>query len=265
MDEKARIGHAEFTGHTTDYLLTAYQHRRSEYDARIAEIADENIFRPSLTRDISTRSSHWQKRRELLLKFAGDVSDKEVIASKADLSKLADILGNRTIEQHRKVIQARRTEINKELEKIPVRIDEVMRGLPDISDITNEKELPNDIARLREKLKAKQEELAQAKAGGQVAEKTKELRLIEGQILDLRNKHRQAQDGKVGEKRQELSKIQGEHSELKAHIDSHNRNMQLRESEIEGLNIKIGVLVQDGMKKTTRPLSLSSLIPALLV
>jgi len=233
---------AEFTGHTTDHFVDGVPVQKKEYDARIAEIADENIFRLLTDPRYFNAVLHWQKRRELLLEVCGDVSDAEVIASKKDLAKLGDILGNRTIEQHRKVIQARRSEINKELEKIPVRIDEVKRGLPDIDDIANPDELPNDIAKLREELKAKQEEVAQAKAGGQVAEKTKELRLIEGQILDLRNKHRQAQDGKVGEKRQELSRIQGELSELKANIDSHNRNMQLRESEIDGLNIKIGAL-----------------------
>ncbi len=233
---------AEFTGHTTDYYIDGVPVQKKEYDARIAEIADENIFRLLTDPRYFNEILHWQKRRELLLEVCGDVSDAEVIASKKDLAKLSDILGNRTIEQQRKIIQARLSEINKELQKIPVRIDEVKLGLPNIDDITNEKELPNDIAKLREELRQKQEELAQAKAGGQVAEKTKEFREIEGQMLDLRNKHRQAQDGKVGEKRQELSRIQGELSELKANIDSHNRNMQLRESEIDGLNIKIGVL-----------------------
>jgi DNA repair exonuclease SbcCD ATPase subunit len=233
---------AEFTGHTTDYYLDGVPVKKKEYDEKIAEIADENIFRLLTDPRYFNEVLHWQKRRELLLEVCGDVSDAEVIASKPELSKLDDILGNRTIEQHRKVIQARRTEINKELEKIPVRIDEVKLGLPNIDDITNPDELPNDIAKLREELKAKQEELAQAKAGGQVAEKTKELRIIEGQILDLKNKHRQVLDEKIVEKRQELSRIQGELSELKANIDSHNRNMQLRESEIDGLNTKIGVL-----------------------
>lgn len=233
---------AEFTGHTTDHFIDGVPAQKKEYDARITEIADENIFRLLTDPRYFNEILHWQKRRELLLEVCGDVSDAEVIASKADLSKLTEILGNRTIEQHRKVIQSRRTEINKELERIPVRIDEVKLGLPKIDDIANPDALPDDIKKLREELRAKQEELAQARAGGQVAEKTKELRMIEGQILDLRNKHRQAQDGKVGEKRQELSKIQGELSELKAHIDSHKRNMQLRESEIDGLNIKIGVL-----------------------
>ena len=230
---------AEFTGHTTDYYIDGVPVQKKEYDARIAEIADENIFRLLTDPRYFNEILHWQKRRELLLEVCGDVSDAEVIASKADLSKLADILGNRTIEQHRKVIQARRTEINKELEKIPVRIDEVKRGLPDISDITNEKELPNDIARLREELKAKQEELAQAKAGGQVAEKTKELRMIEAQIVDLRNKHRQALDEKVGEKSRELSLIQSGMYKLRADINAKNDVIKSYEAEIKSLEVKM--------------------------
>jgi chromosome segregation ATPase len=188
----------------------------------------------------------------LLLEVCGDVSDAEVIASKTDLSKLSEILGNRTIEQHRKVIQARKSEINKELEKIPVRIDEVKLGLPNVDDITNEKELPNDIVRLREELKVKQEELAQAKAGGQVAEKTKELRMIEAQMLDLRNRHRQALDGKVGEKSRELSKVQGEIYRLKNDIEAKSRTIQYNESEIKTLDEKMERLRKEWREENTK-------------
>jgi DNA repair exonuclease SbcCD ATPase subunit len=223
---------AEFTGHTTNHFVDGVPVQKKEYDARIAEIANENIFRLLTDPRYFNEVLHWQKRRELLLEVCGDVSDAEVIASKADLSKLADILGNRTIEQHRKVIQARRTEINKELEKIPVRIDEVKLGLTNVDDITNPDALPVDITKLREELKSKQEELAQARAGGQVAEKTKELRTIEGQMLDLRNKHRQALDEKVGEKRDELLKIQTEIHKLKASIESTRKVIELNEQSI---------------------------------
>lgn len=233
---------AEFTGHTTNHFMDGVPVQKKEYDARIAEIADENIFRLLTDPRYFNEVLHWQKRRELLLEICGDVSDAEVIASQKSLSALKDILGNRTIEQHRKVIQARKSEINKELEKIPVRIDEVKRGLPNIDDITNEKELPKDIAKLREELKAKQEELAQAKAGGQVAEKTKELRLIEAQMMDLRNRHRQALDEKVIDKRRKLSGVQHDMAELKAKVDSYNRNIQYRTSEISVLEERIKIL-----------------------
>ena len=233
---------AEFTGHTTNHFIDGVPVQKKEYDARIAEIADENIFRLLTDPRYFNEVLHWQKRRELLLEICGDVSDAEVIASQKNLSALKDILGNRTIEQHRKVIQARKSEINKELGKIPVRIDEVKRGLPNIDDITNEKELPNDIARLWEELRAKQEELAQAKAGGQVAEKTKELRVIEAQMMDLRNRHRQALDERVIDKRRKLSNVQHDMAEFKAKIDSHNRNIKYRASEISVLEERIKII-----------------------
>ena len=243
---------AEFTGHTTNHFVDGVPVQKKEYDARIAEIADENIFRLLTDPRYFNEVLHWQKRRELLLEVCGDVSDAEVIASKKDLAKLGDILGNRTIEQHRKVIQARRTEINKELEKIPVRIDEVKRGLPDISDITNEKELPNDIARLREELKAKQEELAQAKAGGQVAEKTKDLRTIEAQIMDLRNKHRQVLDEKVAGKRTELSFIQSEITRTKYDINAKSDAIRNYEAEINSLDAKMDKLRSDWREENAK-------------
>lgn len=227
---------AEFTGHTTNHFVDGVPVQKKEYDARIAEIADENIFRLLTDPRYFNEVLHWQKRRELLLEICGDVSDAEVIASQKSLSALKDILGNRTIEQHRKVIQARKSEINKELEKIPVRIDEVKRGLPNIDDITNEKELPKDIAKLREELKAKQEELAQAKAGGQVAEKTKELRMIEAQMLEIKNQYRKAMDEKASDKRQELQKIQVAIYRLKSEIESKERSIQIHESEIKSLS-----------------------------
>lgn len=230
---------AEFTGHTTDYYLDGVPVKKKEYDEKIAEIADEEIFRLLTDPRYFNEVLHWQKRRELLLEVCGDVSDAEVIASDAKLGKLSEILGKRTIEQHRKVIQARRAEINKELLKIPVRIDEAEYNLPRVDDITSPETLPDDIAKLREELRAKQEELAQAKAGGQVAEKTKELRAIEAQMLDLKNKHRQSLDEKVGNKSRELSYAQSEIYKLKANINAKSDTIKYNETSIKSLDEKM--------------------------
>ena len=233
---------AEFTGHTTDHFIDGVPVQKKEFDAKIADIANERIFRllsdPRYFNEVLSK----QERREILFDVCGDVTDDEVIVSNPRLSKLSEVVGNRTLEQHRKVIQARKSEINQELEKIPVRIDEAERNLPRIDDIANPDELPNDIAKLREQFRAKQEELAQAKAGGQVAEKTKELRMIEAQIVDLKNKHRQALDEKVGEKRRELLKVQNEFYRLKGDIEAKNRTIQSNESEIKSLDEKMETL-----------------------
>ena len=235
---------ATFTGHTTDHFINGVPVKKKEYDEQIANIADEQIFRLLTDPTYFNQQLHWQKRRELLLEVCGDVSDTEVIASKKELEKLTEILGNKTIEQHRKVIQSRLREINKELDKIPIRIDEVKLNLPDISDIENEKELLNDVAKLRKEIQEKQQELVQAKAGGQVAEKTKQLREIEGRLLDLKNQHRQALDEKVAEKRKELASVQGDIHRLRYEIESKTRTIQYSESEIKSLEEKMDKLRQ---------------------
>jgi len=233
---------AEFTGHTTDYYLDGVPVKKKEYDEKIAEIADEEIFRLLTDPRYFNEVLHWQKRRELLLEVCGDVSDAEVIASKKELSKLADILGNRTIEQHRKVIQARRSEINKELEKIPVRIDEVERNLPNVDDITNTEALPNDIAKLREELRSKQEELAQAKAGGKIADLTAKKRMIEAKMLEEKNRMIGEATRKSDLLREELFQVNDTISKTKSEIDYRKMKARNTKTEISNLEEKLKTL-----------------------
>lgn len=236
---------AEFTGHTTDHFIDGVPIQKKEYDARIAEIADENIFRLLTDPRHFNEVLHWQKRRDMLLQVCGDVSDEEVIESKKELAKLADILGNRSIEQHRKVIQARKTEINRELEKIPVRIDEVKRNMPNIDDITNPDELPDDIEKLRDELRKKQEELAQARAGGQVAELTKKLRIIEGQMLEEQNRMTSEATEKAEQKNRELWQIHDSISKIKSDINYYELKARSAWVEVKNLEEKINKLRAD--------------------
>src|SRR5690554_3252932 len=122
---------AEFTGHTTEYFIDGVPVKKSEYEQFVSEIADEKLFRLLTDPRYFNEVMKWQDRRKILLEVCGDISDADVIASKPELAELPDILNGRTIEQHRKVVLARRKEINNELERIPVRIDEAERSKPD--------------------------------------------------------------------------------------------------------------------------------------
>ena len=171
-----------FTGHTTNYFLNGVPVKKNEYEARIASIVDEDAFRLLTNPRHFNEVLHWQDRRRILLEVCGDLSDADVIASDSKLAKLPEILGNRSLEDHRKVLAARRTEINKEIEKIPVRISEVQRGLPDAIDATG---LIKELEESRGVRTVKAQELANLEAGGGVAQKTKELRVIEAEILKV--------------------------------------------------------------------------------
>jgi DNA repair ATPase RecN len=123
----------EMTGHTTDYFIDGVPVKKKEYQGKIAGLfPSEQVFRILSDVNFFNNSMKWQDRRSLFLSICGDVEYSEVISSNPDLSELSEILGARTVEDHTKVLKADRTRINKEIENIPSRIDEVSRGVSHI-------------------------------------------------------------------------------------------------------------------------------------
>lgn len=189
-----------FTGHTTDYHVDGVPVQKSEYEKRIALIVDEKVFRLLSDPSYFNEQLHWQERRKLLLEVCGDISDKDVITSDGRLAALLDILGQRSLDDHRKVIAVQRAKINKDIEQIPVRISEVQRGLPDVEGL-DASGIAGDLSALKADRKAKMEELTRAEQGGGVAEKQSRLSQVRSQILDLEVTFRRKAEDALQEKR----------------------------------------------------------------
>lgn len=208
---------AEFSGHTTDYYVDGVPVKMNEYKDRVDQIVSEDIFKLLTSPTFFNEQLKWQERRKILMDVCGDVSDEEVIARNRELAKLPSILNGRSIEDHRKVIAARRADINKELDKIPIRIDEVQRSMPDISTL-NEKSLQQDIAALKERIDGKEAEAFRIRTGGEIVVKEKRLREIESELLEIKNQLQADTLEKVAIKRQGVSTIKGQYSELQRQI-----------------------------------------------
>jgi len=216
-----------FTGHSTDYTIDKVPVKKSEYEERVAQIAgNENTFRLLTDPGYFNEVLHWQERRKILLKVCGDISDSDVIHFNENLASLEDILSERSLADHRKILDARRKEINKELEKIPVRIDEVTQGLPDISEIEVDK-IAVEITALKEKKQAKDQELARLEAGGEIAEKTKKLREIESELLDIELKQRKKNEQTTAKTRASLRELEDKISEVSSAITAKKRSFDL--------------------------------------
>lgn len=223
----------EFTGHTTDYYIDSVPVKKSEYEARIASIVDESAFRLLTNPRHFNEVLHWQERRRILLEICGDVSDEDVIASDSTLAKLPGILQGRKLEDHRKVVAARRTEINKEIEKLPVRIDEIQRGLPEANE--GYAIVTSNLAELKAGRQRKQEELVQLEAGGGVAEKTKALREIEANMLKLEREHWTKSADASQMVKVELNGVKAKANEMEPIIRSKLRHIEERVSAIAEL------------------------------
>jgi len=239
--KKRGVVRAEFTGHTTEYFIDGVPVKKGEYEQFISEIADEQLFRLLTDPRYFNEVLKWGDRRKILLEVCGDISDAEVIASKPELAELPGILNSRTIEQHRKVVLARRKEINDELERIPVRIDEAERSKPDTEGL-DEQALMQEIDAIRARIEEKQAELAAVQNGGAVAEAERRVAEIETELLRLKSELQGEWLEKIDEQRMALAKSESEHRaaegeviSLKATIERLRRSADSQRQEIERL------------------------------
>lgn len=222
---------AEFSGHTTEYFVDGIPVKKGEYEAEVAKIVDEELFKLLTSPTFFNEQLKWQDRRKILLEVCGDITDADVIASNPALADLPAILQNRTIEQHRKVVMARRKEINEQLERIPDRIDEAHRAKPDVSGLT-EDILQKQIEALQSQIEAKQAELQRIQSGGEIAEKEKQLREAEAELLAIKNELQADTLERITEARREESRLRMEIDELQRQLDVLERRINQNEAAI---------------------------------
>lgn len=217
-----------FEGHTTDYYVDGVPVKLSEYQAEVDSLIKEDLFRLLTSPSYFNEQLKKEERRKVLLEICGDVTDAEVIHSNLALSRLPEILGGRDVENHRKVIAARCKEINKEIERIPDRIDEAQRNQPDISGL-NQNQLDDQIAQLRSEIKTKEAETLRIQNGGETAVKEKRIREIESELLAIQNRLQSAVLDKVASKRDEVSRLQRDYDAVRRQID--NKRYQIQQNE----------------------------------
>lgn len=175
-----RGGEVTMTGHTTDYFVDGVPKKEKEYKEMVSSLVDESIFKLITNPLYFNETYSWQNRRKLLLEMCGDISDEDVIASHDELRRLAGLLEGRTVDDHRKVVAAKKTAINKELDMVPVRIDEAMRNKPEIT--SDKAKLIRDIETLSAGIDEVEKQKAIIQNGFSSTEKESKIRDINRQL-----------------------------------------------------------------------------------
>ena len=181
-----RGGEVTLTGHTTDYFVDGVPKKEKEYKEIVSSLIDESIFKLITNPLYFNETYSWQNRRKLLLEMCGDIDDISVINSRDDLRRLAELLEGRTVDDHRKVVAAKKTAINKELDMIPVRIDEAMRNKPEI--VSDKAKLIRDIETLSAGIGEVEKQKAIIQNGFSSTEKESKIRDINRQLEVQRSK-----------------------------------------------------------------------------
>ncbi|WP_160203458.1 hypothetical protein [Priestia megaterium] len=242
---------AEFSGHTTDYYVNGVPSKKKEYTEAVANLINEDIFKLLTSPLYFNEQLHWQKRRELLLEISGDITNEEVVNSNKSLAALENILNGKSIEDHRKIIASKRAEINKELTRIPVRIDEVRRSIVDVSEL-NESAINEEIEKIQALITQQEEELSRIQNGTEVVEKQKKLREIESSLIELKNEYKEKNYGELNALRDKVAVQKDKINQFNFDIKQKQHDSNIYEERLKASEKNIQQLREEWVKKDNK-------------
>jgi len=203
----------EFTGHTIKHFIDDVPVKKKEYEAFISDIVDAEIFK-LVTSPLEFNKLHWTDRRRILIEMCGDVSDQDIINSDSKLAKLKNILGDLSIEKLKKKIKAKQTDINKELELIPARIDEVTLSIKEIEPPIN----PEKKEEVKTILSGHEEKLRLLRSNEAASQKRVQVNEIKNNILKTKSKAYDLKDANLKPIREDVADLETRERETEKQI-----------------------------------------------
>ena len=183
---------SEFSGHTIDFYFDGVPMKEKEYVATLEELFGGIERMKILTMpDYFPETLAWAERRKILLDICGNISDEDVVNSNSELKDFPAYLtmpGSTemySVDDYRKIAAGRKSEINKLLEAIPLRIDEAQKAILEIVPV--EQSAIDSLNAQIEKLQ-KKKALAQVESS-KIPELKKALVEAEAELISAENAH----------------------------------------------------------------------------
>lgn len=150
---KRGAAEAEFTRNENNFYIDGVPKKKQEYTAAIKELIDEEVFKIITNPLYFNESVKWQDRRSVLLTICGEVSDTDVIAANEALAPLLPLLKGKSVSDFKDIVSATMKRINRELDMIPVKINEAELAKPNAAsleaDLSRQEYLTQEIESLR--------------------------------------------------------------------------------------------------------------------
>ncbi|AZV56049.1 AAA family ATPase [Clostridium sp. AWRP] len=223
---------SELKGVTTTYYIDDVPKKQGEYKEKINSIIPEDIFKLVTNPSYFSTNMKWQDRKKILMDIIGELTDENVIDFKKDLEPLKDLLGNKSIEELKKSINASRKKLIKDRESIQPRIDELNMAVKDDINFqqleVKKQEIVSKINNIEEQL------IDKSKINDELFKEKDKLYGLKSKLKDIeRDELRKAGSGK-DKIAEELYSITGEIADIKFHVKSieseKNNNLNLIET-----------------------------------
>lgn len=230
----------QLRGYNTLCTIDEVPKKVNEFQDYITEIIPEDTFKMLTNLRHFNEGIHWKERRSVLLDIAGEIGTPE------GFDELLAALNGRTIDEYKKVLAERKKRFTDEREEINPRIDEISKGLTELSGKNVKqlevrrtalgaeiKDLDNCRKDLFDKEKDRQQQLENVNAlKGKLVQREAELKNDTSRIRKLL---------------EEKSEIEQKLSMVKQAVQEAETNVSLKKSQITGkqaeLNLKTSGLV----------------------
>jgi len=232
-----------FTGHTITRYVSGAKFSKSKFDKDIKDnIAPENIFRLLTDPRFFNEQLHWKKRRKILTDYVGGIENNEVFEANEKLKELEEALEQRKIEDHKSMLKDQKDDINEQRKKLPIRIDEVNKGIPELPD-RDKQDIHDEIKDIKLKKKELEKQLSGLENGGEIAEKRKKLAELDTELQQIKLEHTKDYEEKITELKSDGEDIKDDISDLERKIRNKKTDIKENQSKMKELKETVNELV----------------------
>ena len=183
-----------FKDHSTEFIVNGQEYQPKDYEKYISSLISEDVFK-AITSPTYFPSLKWQQQREFLTAMVGSIEPEYIAGSDDDLVALVHLLDNSNddIISHRQHLSYQIKEIKKKLDKIPVRLEEQHKALPEKLDWESLNVQSVDVSQQLEEVRQKITSINSGNGGDVLREQIRtELKDLQNSIEKIEDTERKA-------------------------------------------------------------------------
>ena len=230
-----------FKGNETEYTINDVPKKMSEFDAWVAEhLAPADVVRLLTDAGCFPRLK-WEKQRERLFELAGGVDEEAVKASVDGLGDLLARLSDKSLEDYKRELAARKRKLRKALEEIPARSDQTRLMIPttDARDVW-ERKLADVDARLADLNREAADFAAEERArGAEARRRVEEVEALKTRMARRTAELKRAATEEAEKKNEGRRQVEARLRDLKAADAEATRRLKDAKGEVDELALRI--------------------------
>ena len=235
-----------FNGHSVECYYNDVPCSVTEYNRKIAELCDEQVFR-LITNPLYFTSQKKDYQRGMLFNLAGNVTNDDVLEQYPEFKKLVAMLSGKTLEELKREVSSKKRKIKDSVDSIPARIDERKRDMPQELDWVN---LEMEIKGYKDALQKKDAEIAdRSKAYNDITkqkqEKARQLSEVRVQITKREHELKDSLLADYNNAKREHDNAVSRAAQLRNERKYKALSMPRLENELKELNAKREGLIQE--------------------